>query len=98
MDLSELRGAAKQAHTPVHSYDNTNPKALAGLQQMLGGFWLRGGLKLMVLACKFNAGSQSKRVDPTQAVHLCQQYSAGLVALDGGLEDPHQKYASLHSG
>lgn len=60
---------------------------------MLGGFWTRGGLKLIVVACKSNPKPQNNRVDPAQAVNICQAYSAGLVALDGGIEDSQQKYA-----
>lgn len=75
----------------LHSYDATNPRALATLQQLLGGFWTRGGIKLIVLACKSDPDPKRNLVDPNKAAQICQQYSAGLVPLDGGIDDPKQK-------
>lgn len=81
-------------HGAMLCYDATNPKALSGLRQLLGGFWTRGGVKIIGLACKSQPKDQPNTVDPMEAVAVCQQYSAGLVPLDGGIEDPEQKQKS----
>ncbi|GAA5922388.1 uncharacterized protein JCM15063_003286 [Sporobolomyces koalae] len=74
-------------------YDSTDPDALSSLAILLKSFWTRGSdVPLIVLACKALAPHQGKNAtDPTEAAKVCNIYGAGIVTLDGGLEDPTRK-------
>lgn len=75
------------------SYDSTDPDALGSLSVLLKAFWTRGSdVPLIVLACKALAPDQGRNAtDPTEAAKVCNIYGAGIVTLDGGLEDPSRK-------
>ncbi|BGP12723.1 hypothetical protein JCM10213_008861 [Rhodosporidiobolus nylandii] len=75
-------------------YDSTSPTSLAQLEILLTAFWTRGhDIPLIVLACKASPDPQAQPnvVDPMDAAELCNRYGAGVVQLDGGLEDPKRK-------
>jgi hypothetical protein len=47
---------------------------------------------LIVLACKAQPPDQGRNAtDPTEAAKVCNIYGAGIVTLDGGLEDSNRK-------
>lgn len=77
----------------VFSYDSTDPHALSSLSILLKAFWTRGSdVPLIVLACKSApAGSSANATDPKDAASVCNVYGAGIVTLDGGVEDPQRK-------
>ncbi|GAA5835240.1 hypothetical protein JCM11251_006655 [Rhodosporidiobolus azoricus] len=78
-------------------YDSTDPTSLTSLSTLLRSFWTRGSdVPLIVLACKApppNSPPSSGEVgvDPKEAAAICNVYGAGIVQLDGGLEDPKRK-------
>ncbi|GAA5920776.1 hypothetical protein JCM1841_004185 [Sporobolomyces salmonicolor] len=82
-------------------YDSTDPAALSSLSILLKAFWTRGSdVPLIVLACKAvpsapppsssSSGSQNA-TDPKEAAKVCNVYGAGIVTLDGGVDDPQRK-------
>lgn len=75
------------------SYDSTDPDALSALSVLLKAFWTRGSeVPLIVLACKAQPPDHGRNAtDPTEAAKVCNIYGAGIVTLDGGLEDPGRK-------
>ncbi|GAA5991101.1 hypothetical protein JCM5350_006663 [Sporobolomyces pararoseus] len=74
-------------------YDSTDPDALSSLAVLLKAFWTRGSdVPLIVLACKAQPPDQGRNAtDPTEAAKVCNIYGAGIVTLDGGLEDSNRK-------
>ncbi|GAA5869990.1 hypothetical protein JCM16303_001864 [Sporobolomyces ruberrimus] len=74
-------------------YDSTDPDALSALSVLLKAFWTRGSeVPLIVLACKAQPPDHGRNAtDPTEAAKVCNIYGAGIVTLDGGLEDPGRK-------
>ncbi|GAA6019171.1 hypothetical protein JCM11491_001401 [Sporobolomyces phaffii] len=79
-------------------YDSTDPDALSSLSVLLKAFWTRGSdVPLIVLACKalapeVSGGGRCKNAtDPTDAARVCNVYGAGIVTLDGGLDDANRK-------
>ncbi|GAA5908125.1 uncharacterized protein JCM6883_004123 [Sporobolomyces salmoneus] len=74
-------------------YDSTDPEALSSLSVLLKAFWTRGSdVPLIVLACKAQPPELGRNAtDPTEAAKVCNIYGAGIVTLDGGLEDPTRK-------
>ncbi|GAA6063004.1 hypothetical protein JCM10212_002645 [Sporobolomyces blumeae] len=74
-------------------YDSTDPDALSSLSVLLKAFWTRGSdVPLIVLACKAVPPDLGKNAtDPLQASKVCNVYGAGIVTLDGGLDDPSRK-------
>ncbi|GAA5949678.1 hypothetical protein JCM3765_002751 [Sporobolomyces pararoseus] len=74
-------------------YDSTDPDALSSLSVLLKAFWTRGSdVPLIVLACKAQPPDQGRNAtDPTEAAKVCNIYGAGIVTLDGGLEDSNRK-------
>ncbi|GAA6001903.1 hypothetical protein JCM10207_002371 [Rhodosporidiobolus poonsookiae] len=72
-------------------YDSTDPGALHSLSVLLQAFWTRGSdVPLIVLACKATSAGEDA-VNPKAASAVCNVYGAGIVQLDGGLEDPEKK-------
>lgn len=75
-----------------NSYDSTDPRALDSLSLLLQAFWTRGSdIPLIVLACKAQSEASLNATDPNKAAAVCNIYGAGIVALDGGVEDPKKK-------
>lgn len=75
-----------------NSYDSTDPRALDSLSLLLQAFWTRGSdIPLIVLACKAQPEAARNATDPNRAAAVCNIYGAGIVALDGGVEDPRKK-------
>ncbi|GAA5861524.1 hypothetical protein JCM1840_005398 [Sporobolomyces johnsonii] len=82
-------------------YDSTDPAALSSLSILLKAFWTRGSdVPLIVLACKAvpsplpsSSSSSARRnaTDPKEAAKVCNVYGAGIVTLDGGVDDPQRK-------
>ncbi|GAA6032824.1 hypothetical protein JCM8097_000814 [Rhodosporidiobolus ruineniae] len=77
-------------------YDSTDPTSLNSLSTLLQAFWTRGShVPLIVLACKAPSPSSPpsafRGVDPREAAAVCNVYGAGIVQLDGGVEDPQRK-------
>ncbi|GAA5887683.1 hypothetical protein JCM6882_001495 [Rhodosporidiobolus microsporus] len=80
-------------------YDSTDPTSLTSLSTLLRAFWTRGSdVPLIVLACKASPsstpvapGSTAHQVDPKEAAAICNVFGAGIVQLDGGVEDPKRK-------
>lgn len=74
------------------SYDSTDHNALDSLSVLLQGFWTRGSdIPLIVLACKADPEPSQNATDPHRAASVCNVYGAGIVALDGGVDDPKRK-------
>ncbi|GAA5995014.1 uncharacterized protein JCM10292_004489 [Rhodotorula paludigena] len=82
-----------QCEAAMLCYDSTDPHALSSLSILLKAFWTRGSdVPLIVLACKSApAGSSANATDPKDAASVCNVYGAGIVTLDGGVEDPQRK-------
>ena len=72
-------------------YDASNKEASSYLRRMLGGFWTKGDISLIVLGCKSARDASMNALDPVKVSDLCNPYRAGLVQLDGGLEDASKK-------
>jgi hypothetical protein len=90
-DELEWPAAVPQAEAVLLCYDASDPDALSDLSRFLRAFSTRGAdVPLIVLACKSSA-TGSDAVDPQAAADLCDSYSAGIVRLDGGTEDPQRK-------
>lgn len=59
---------------------------------MLQAFWTRGSdVPLMVLACKAQTEASLNATDPNKAAAVCNVYGAGIVSLDGGVQDSGRK-------
>ena len=82
---------------PARSYDSTDPNSLDSLSLLLKAFWTRGSdVPLIVLACKAapptdSGAAGANATDPKAAASICNVYGAGIVTLDGGLDDPQRK-------
>jgi len=73
-------------------YDATDPGALDGLRTLLKAFWTRGtDMPLIVLACKADPELSRNAVDPNEAAQVCNVFGAGIVNLDGGVDDKGRK-------
>ena len=73
-------------------YDATDAHALDGLRTLLKAFWTRGSdVPLIVLACKADPELGRNATDPNEAAQACNVYGAGIVNLDGGVEDRGRK-------
>lgn len=73
-------------------YDATDPNALEGLRKLLRAFWTRGtDVPLIVLACKADPELERNATDPNEAAKVCNVYGAGIVNLDGGVDDRGRK-------
>ncbi|EGG12505.1 uncharacterized protein MELLADRAFT_101565 [Melampsora larici-populina 98AG31] len=72
-------------------YDAMDPTALDHLRPLLHSFWTRGGISLIVLACKSNKDEKLNLTSPIKAAELVNVYGTGMIQLDGGLEDPGKK-------
>ncbi|GAA5834294.1 hypothetical protein JCM9279_004273 [Rhodotorula babjevae] len=78
-------------------YDSTDPNSLDSLSLLLKAFWTRGSdVPLIVLACKAapptdSGAAGANATDPKAAASICNVYGAGIVTLDGGLDDPQRK-------
>ncbi|GAA5926467.1 hypothetical protein JCM3775_001026 [Rhodotorula graminis] len=79
-------------------YDSTDPDSLDSLSLLLKAFWTRGSdVPLIVLACKAappttdSSAAGMNATDPKAAAAVCNVYGAGIVTLDGGLDDPQRK-------
>ncbi|KAA1090961.1 hypothetical protein PGT21_019193 [Puccinia graminis f. sp. tritici] len=72
-------------------YDATDPLALDHLRPLLHSFWTRGGISLIVLACKSDKEELKNATNPLKAAELVNVYGTGMIQLDGGLEDPGKK-------
>ncbi|GAA98387.1 uncharacterized protein L969DRAFT_46314 [Mixia osmundae IAM 14324] len=86
-----LPNAVPQIDGAMLCYDASNPGALTGLRGLLNAFWRRGGVNLIVLACKSSPIESQNAVLPMRAAEMCTVYGAGIVQLDGGLADPSKK-------
>lgn len=74
------------------SYDATDAWALGSLSLLLQAFWTRGSeIPLIVLACKANADDSLNATDTKKAAEICNVYGAGIVSLEGGVEDEGKK-------
>ncbi|BGO96614.1 hypothetical protein NBRC10513v2_000552 [Rhodotorula toruloides] len=83
-----------QCEAAMLCYDASNANSLDSLSTLLKAFWTRGSdVPLIVLACKSGgpSASQPDAADPRLAANICNVYGAGIVQLDGGLEDPQRK-------
>lgn len=70
-------------------------KILLYSDNLLDGFWMRGGTELMVLACKSLPEEGANKADPNRAAEICNVYGrAGIVQLDGGANDEGRKMRS----
>ncbi|KAG0150260.1 hypothetical protein CROQUDRAFT_88295 [Cronartium quercuum f. sp. fusiforme G11] len=72
-------------------YDAMDPTALDDLRPLLHSFWTRGGISLIVLACKSNKDEKMNATSPLKAAELVNVYGTGMIQLDGGLEDAGKK-------
>jgi len=72
-------------------YDAMNPDALDQLRPLLHSFWTRGGISLIVLACKSDKDEKKNATSPLKAAELVNVYGTGMIQLDGGLDDPSKK-------
>ncbi|MBW0490071.1 hypothetical protein O181_029786 [Austropuccinia psidii MF-1] len=72
-------------------YDAMDPNALDKLRPLLHSFWTRGGISLIVLACKSNKDEKKNATSPLKAAELVNVYGTGMIQLDGGLEDSGKK-------
>ncbi|BGP44775.1 hypothetical protein JCM10450v2_000589 [Rhodotorula kratochvilovae] len=75
-------------------YDSTDARSLSSLSLLLKAFWTRGSdVPLIVLACKAAPLSDpgGNAIDPKEAAAICNVYGAGIVTLDGGIDDPQRK-------
>ncbi|BGP04759.1 Ras guanine nucleotide exchange factor R [Rhodotorula toruloides] len=83
-----------QCEAAMLCYDASNANSLDSLSTLLKAFWTRGSdVPLIVLACKSGGpgATQPDAADPRLAANICNVYGAGIVQLDGGLEDPQRK-------
>ncbi|WAQ83192.1 hypothetical protein PtA15_3A561 [Puccinia triticina] len=72
-------------------YDATDPHALDHLRPLLHSFWTRGGIALIVLACKSDKEEHRNATSPLKAAELVNVYGTGMIQLDGGTDDPGKK-------
>lgn len=73
-------------------YDATDSLALSSLSVLLHAFWSRSSdTPLIVLACKASRDDSTLAISTNRAADICNVYGAGIVALDGGIEDPERK-------
>ncbi|KNZ61868.1 hypothetical protein VP01_1348g6 [Puccinia sorghi] len=72
-------------------YDAMDPDALDQLRPLLHAFWTRGGISLIVLACKSDKDEKKNATSPLKAAELVNVYGTGMIQLDGGLDDPSKK-------
>ncbi|KAI7957144.1 hypothetical protein MJO28_004239 [Puccinia striiformis f. sp. tritici] len=72
-------------------YDAMDPHALDHLRPLLHSFWTRGGISLIVLACKADKDEKKNATSPLKAAELVNVYGTGMIQLDGGLDDPNKK-------
>ncbi|GEM06325.1 RAS guanyl-releasing protein 1 [Rhodotorula toruloides] len=83
-----------QCEAAMLCYDASNADSLESLSTLLKAFWTRGSdVPLIVLACKSGGPSapQADAADPRLAASICNVYGAGIVQLDGGIDDPQRK-------
>ncbi|CAH7674344.1 ras guanine nucleotide exchange factor domain-containing protein [Phakopsora pachyrhizi] len=72
-------------------YDAMDPNALDHLRPLLHSFWTRGGISLIVLACKSDKNEEMNATSPLKAAELVNVYGTGMIQLDGGVEDVGKK-------
>lgn len=72
-------------------YDAMDSNALEQLRPLLHSFWTRGGISLIVLACKSSKDEHLNATSPLKAAELVNVYGTGMIQLDGGLDDPSRK-------
>lgn len=73
-------------------YDATDPLAIGSLSVLLHAFWSRSSdTPMIVLACKASSEDKRTTLDMKKVAQICNVYGAGIVSLDGGIEDADKK-------